>query len=68
MVDRFGSGAAFRDFFRARYGPTVAAYRGVADDPDRTAALDRDLEALGDAAVDGDAMGWEYLLVTARRR
>ena len=31
----------FRDYFKARYGPTIAAYRGIADDPSRTAALDR---------------------------
>ena len=65
-VSRFSDGAAFRDYFKAGYGPTVAAYRGLADQPERTAALDAALAALGDA--EAPAMEWEYLLVTARRR
>ena len=35
-VEPFASGAQFRDFFAAYYGPTIAAYRNVADDPERT--------------------------------
>jgi len=67
-VTRFGSGAEFRDYFKANYGPTIAVYRSLADDPERTAALDAELAALGDRFdVGGGAMDWEYLLVTARR-
>jgi ubiquinone/menaquinone biosynthesis C-methylase UbiE len=55
---------AFRDFFKTNYGPVIAAYRAVADDPDRTAQLDAELVALGARRPD---MQWEYLLVTARR-
>jgi ubiquinone/menaquinone biosynthesis C-methylase UbiE len=55
---------AFRDFFKTNYGPVIAAYRAVADDPERTAQLDADLVALGARRPD---MQWEYLLVTARR-
>lgn len=59
----------FRRYFATTYGPTVAAYRRLADDPDRTAALDAALDdvAARHMAADG-AMAWEYLLVTARRR
>ena len=32
-VSNFASGAEFRDFFKATYGPTIMAYRGIADDP-----------------------------------
>ncbi len=68
-VDRFADGAAFRDYFKANYGPTIAAYRGIADDPDKVAALDADLASLGDDAGAGStSMGWEYLLLTARVR
>jgi SAM-dependent methyltransferase len=68
-VERFDSGAEFRDFFKATYGPTIAAYRNIADDPDRTAALDRELADLGDSALGaGGTMAWEYLLLTARKR
>jgi SAM-dependent methyltransferase len=66
-VDRFGSGEEFRDFFRDRYGPTIAAYKNVSADPERKAALDRDLVALADSALAGGGMDWEYLLVTAVR-
>ena len=67
-VDTFADGAAFRDFFKSAYGPTIAVYRSLADDPARTAALDADLAALGDRFdVGGGVMEWEYLLVTASR-
>ena len=68
-VDRFADGPAFRDFFKAHYGPTISAYRGLADQPDRVAALDAALAELGDRYLAGSSsMPWEYLLVTARRR
>ncbi|WP_420753640.1 class I SAM-dependent methyltransferase [Rhodococcus sp. O3] len=67
-VERFGSGEEFRDFFKAAYGPTIAVYRAIADEPDRVAALDRDLAELGRSFDQGGgAMEWEYLLLTARR-
>ena len=66
-VDRFASGAEFRDFFKTNYGPTIAVYRFIADDPARVEALDGDLAALGDRFLHDGVMGWEYLLVTARR-
>ncbi|GAA3175295.1 hypothetical protein GCM10020255_066140 [Rhodococcus baikonurensis] len=42
-VDRFSGPEDFRDFFKKNYGPTIAVYRNIADDPARTQALDRDL-------------------------
>lgn len=65
-VELFASGEQFRDFFARYYGPTIAAYRNVADDPDRTAELDDALVGLAEAhgASTGE-MPWEYLLVTA---
>lgn len=67
-VDCFASAADFRAFFREFYGPTIAAYRNVADDPAREAALDRALVELArSAGADTGKMQWEYLLVTARR-
>ena len=65
-VDRFASGAEFRDFFRDFYGPTAAAYRGIGDDEQRRAELDDALAALGDRHLEDGRMDWEYLLVTAR--
>lgn len=66
-VDSFPDGAAFRDYFKANYGPMVAAYASI--DAVNAAGLDADLAALGDAALAGSsAMDWEYLIVTGRRR
>jgi len=41
-VDRFAIPEQFRDYFKARYGPTIAAYRGIADEPERIASLDQE--------------------------
>jgi SAM-dependent methyltransferase len=68
-VDRFASAGEFREFFKARYGPTIAIYRANTSEPERCAALDRDLDALAERyGAAGGAMEWEYLLLTARRR
>ncbi|GIG38222.1 class I SAM-dependent methyltransferase [Cellulomonas pakistanensis] len=71
-VDVFGTPEAFRDYFASHYGPTIAAYRAVADDPARAAALDDDLADLARRSARPGARGglvleWEYLLLTARR-
>jgi SAM-dependent methyltransferase len=69
VVDQFASGAEFRDYFKANYGPTIAAYRGLGDSPDRAASLDAELADLGDGGLAPDGtMRWEYLLVTGRKR
>ncbi|HVV31415.1 MAG TPA: class I SAM-dependent methyltransferase [Mycobacteriales bacterium] len=66
----FADPEEFRDVFKTRYGPTAAAYRGLDGEPDRVAALDRDLVELGrrhDTGAGSTVMDWEYLLVTAVR-
>jgi hypothetical protein len=56
----------FREYFKQHYGPTVAAYRGLADTPERAAELDRALDELVDRFRNDDGtIDWEYLLVTA---
>jgi SAM-dependent methyltransferase len=68
-VNAFADGAAFRDYFKSVYGPTISAYRAIGDDADRVAALDADIAAVGDRFVSGPStMKWEYLLVVARKR
>lgn len=68
-VTHFATGAALRDYFKTNYGPTIMAYRQIADDPARVAALDADLAELGDRALAGSStMHWEYLLVLALKR
>ena len=68
IVELFRDGAAFRDFFKRTYGPTIAVYRSLADDPVRAAELDAALAALGDDSLHDGAMEWDYLLLTGRRR
>ena len=60
-VDLFGTGEAFRDFFKANYGPTITAYRSIAAEPDRVAGLDSAMAELGQRFLAGSsAMEWEY--------
>jgi ubiquinone/menaquinone biosynthesis C-methylase UbiE len=71
-VAAFASAEAFRDFFKASYGPTIAAYSYIAAEPDKVAALDEELVELArryDHGGDGwTVLDWEYLLFTARKR
>ena len=70
-VDRFDDPETFREYFKTHYGPTIVAYRGIGEDPDRIAALDSDLADLArrfDYGTDTTVMDWEYLLLTARNR
>ncbi|SEQ07834.1 class I SAM-dependent methyltransferase [Microlunatus flavus] len=66
-TERFGTGAAFRDFMKRNYGPTIAVYRFLGEDGARVAALDEEMAALGDRFLTDGVMEWEYLLVTAQR-
>jgi SAM-dependent methyltransferase len=72
-VTRFATPEAFRDFFKASYGPTIAVYRTLSADTDtgaaRAAALDEALAGLAERFRGPDGtMSWEYLLLTATRR
>lgn len=64
-VDAYADGAAFRDHFKANYGPTISAYRAIAADDERVVALDAEIAALGDRFLTGSTMPWEYLLTVA---
>ena len=70
-IDRFDTGEEFRDYFKHHYGPTIAVYNRIADDPDQVGALDTALADLARAhgldRPDG-SLQWEYLLFTARVR
>ena len=69
-IDRFATPEAWQAYWKTVYGPTIVAYRNLADDPERTAALDRDLVALAtrfDTGTGSTVLDWEYLLLTARR-
>jgi SAM-dependent methyltransferase len=72
-VDHFADPAEFCAYYKAHFGPTIAAYAGIAADPERVAALDRDFleyarrrnrAPAGSPAV----FGYDYVVVTARKR
>jgi SAM-dependent methyltransferase len=68
-VDLFTGPGDFRSYFRDNYGPTLMAYRGLADQPERVAELDAALDALAAEADEGSGrMRWEYVVVSGRRR
>ncbi|MEV0897874.1 class I SAM-dependent methyltransferase [Actinoplanes sp. NPDC049802] len=67
-VSHFRTPEDFRDYFKSHYGPTIAVYRNIADDPARVEALDSELAALASRFDQGGGvMDWEYLLYTATR-
>jgi SAM-dependent methyltransferase len=70
-VTRFDVPEDFGRSFKTHYGPTIATYRNIADDPERVAALDRALTEVArryDRGGDKAVLDWEYLVVTARKR
>jgi len=69
-VEAFTTPEGFRDYFKAHYGPVIAAYRSIADDPGRVRALDDALAGLArrnDHGTTATVMDWEYLLMVARK-
>jgi ubiquinone/menaquinone biosynthesis C-methylase UbiE len=72
VVDAFATPEELVQYYRDNFGPTILAYRAVADDPERRAQLDAGFLQL---ARDGNLAGpgeparyaFEYLLVVARR-
>jgi ubiquinone/menaquinone biosynthesis C-methylase UbiE len=70
-VDHFRRPEDYRDYMKARYGPTIAVYRFLAEEPERAAALDGELVELArrfDRGEGSTVLDWEYLLLTATKR
>lgn len=73
-VERMPSGpGAYRDFVKETFGPVIALYGSLADQPERAAALDRAFlefatRANRDASGGPAEYSYEYLLVVARKR
>jgi hypothetical protein len=70
-VPQFNTPEGFREYFKANFGPTIAVYRAMADDPERVAALDAalaDLSQRFDRGSESTVLDWEYLLLIARRK
>jgi ubiquinone/menaquinone biosynthesis C-methylase UbiE len=71
-VERADSPAAYREMVKRTFGPVVAIYESLREDPERSAALDRDFLDFAERANDGPSGGpaeyrYEYLLAVARR-
>ena len=64
---RFPSPAAAVDYYKQNFGPTIMAYRSLADDPGRTAELDLELLDLAQRTLRDGRFDAEYLRVIARR-
>jgi ubiquinone/menaquinone biosynthesis C-methylase UbiE len=67
-----GDPAAYCEFFKQTFGPVIALYAALADEPDRLAAMDRDFVEFAtranQAPPDRPAeYRYEYLLVLGRR-
>jgi ubiquinone/menaquinone biosynthesis C-methylase UbiE len=67
-VNRFDSANAVHDYFKNHYGPTINAYRTIGNNPVLAATLDAQLVELAEKHLRDGVMGWEYLLVTAKKR
>jgi ubiquinone/menaquinone biosynthesis C-methylase UbiE len=73
VVDHFPTPAALCAYYRANFGPLVAAYAELGDDAAARAALDRELLAFAERTNRGAPGGpavfhYEYLRVLALRR
>ena len=71
-ISQFDSPADIVAYYREHFGPLIMAFRNVAADPERTAALERDVLAWAERMNEGRAPGdanypFEYMLLTATR-
>jgi 2-polyprenyl-6-hydroxyphenyl methylase/3-demethylubiquinone-9 3-methyltransferase len=71
-VEHAASPRAYLDLFKQTFGPMVAICAGLAGQPNRAAALDRDFLEFAGRANKGEPEGpvqlpYEYLLVVARK-
>jgi ubiquinone/menaquinone biosynthesis C-methylase UbiE len=72
-VEHAASPPDYYEFVKATFGPAVAVYASLADDPARTASLDREFLDFAERANEGSSGGpaeyrYEYLLLVARKR
>jgi ubiquinone/menaquinone biosynthesis C-methylase UbiE len=72
-VERSASPSDYREFFKSTFGPAIAIYASLADQPDRAAALDRDFLEFANRGNQGAPGGpaeyrYEYLLAVAGKR
>jgi ubiquinone/menaquinone biosynthesis C-methylase UbiE len=71
-VERAETPTGYREFFKETFGPVVATYESLRDNPHQLAALDRDFLKFATTGNSGPPEGpaeyvYEYLLVVARK-
>ncbi|WP_421840264.1 class I SAM-dependent methyltransferase [Mycobacterium sp.] len=66
-VERFHRAEECCSYLKTFYGPVINAYRNIAEDPERVAALDAELTQLSSDHLRNNMMEWEYLIFTARK-
>lgn len=71
-VERADTPHDYREFFKETFGPVVAIYASLSENPERLTALDRDFLEFATSGNSGPPDGpaeyvYEYLLVVARR-
>ncbi|BBY08735.1 class I SAM-dependent methyltransferase [Mycobacterium noviomagense] len=66
-VDRFDSPESVHEYFKHHYGPTINAYRNIADNPVLVESLDTQLVELAQRHMSKGVMQWEYLVVVASK-
>jgi len=72
-AERAGSPSGYCDLVKATFGPVIAIYANLAEEPERVAALDRDFLEFATRANQGRPEGpaelhYEYLIVVASKR
>ena len=72
-TERAASPEAYVDLYKDTFGPVVATYEALRDQPERAASLDREFLEFAQQANRGVPSGWaeypyEYVLVVARKR
>ncbi len=72
-TERAASPGDYVELFKQTFGPVVAIYQSLAEQPERSTALDRDFLEFANRANSGQADGpaeyrYQYLLVIARTR
>jgi ubiquinone/menaquinone biosynthesis C-methylase UbiE len=67
-VDDFPGSPNFLEYFKRTYGPTIAVYKFISEDPERVSALDAALNELAEKFTEDGVMRWEYLLFKATKR
>jgi SAM-dependent methyltransferase len=66
-VTAFSSGREGADFFKERYGPTIAVLKNIGDDAERRAEFEAGYNEFSESFFRDGRMEWEYLVAVGTR-